>query len=380
MKELGLYIHIPFCASKCKYCSFNSYACKDDLQQEYIKALVKEIEYYKTKFAGREVTTVFIGGGTPSHLVKGGISTILSRVKSYFKLAKNCEITIEANPNSVNYQKALEWRSAGVNRVSIGFQTAKKSLLKKIGRIHTKKDLETAINHLRSVGFQNINVDLMIGLPTQRQKDVKMALNYVTKMGVTHVSAYTLILEEGTPLYDSVQKGEIKVPKEERVLAMYDYLKKYLHKRGFNRYEVSNFAQVGYECKHNLNCWSMQEYVGFGAGAHSYVGKMRYSNLEDPSEYIEHINKNGIAVETMEKLTAKEEFEEYVMLGLRKSKGINLKDLSKLYNVDLRIKKADIISKYLDMDLIKVNKNQLYVTDKGFNVLNRIILDLVYES
>ena len=378
MKQLGLYVHIPFCVSKCKYCSFNSYSGKDGLQTEYIKAIVKEIKTYKEKVKDREITTIFIGGGTPSHLMAGGISTILGAIRKIFKLSTDCEITIEANPNSLTYEKVQEWKSAGINRVSIGYQTSKNALLRRIGRTHSKGDIFTATKHLHAVGLDNINIDLMIGLPTQKQKDVKNALNMVLKCGANHVSAYTLILEEGTPLYNSVNKGEVKVPKEEKTLAMYNFLKKYLAKHGFSRYEVSNFSLPGHECKHNINCWDLQEYIGFGAGAHSYYDDYRYSNLDSIEEYIKSINTDKTAIETREKITLHEEFEEYVMLGLRKTNGINLEIIKDRYNIDLIKIKGDTINKYLSLNMLRLNNNQLTPTDEGFNVLNKIILDIVY--
>lgn len=378
MKELGLYIHIPFCVSKCKYCSFNSYSGKDGLQAEYIKAIVKEIKSYKEKVKDREITTIFIGGGTPSHLMAGGISTILGSIRKTFKLSEDCEITIEANPNSLTYEKAQEWKSVGINRVSVGYQTSKNSLLKRIGRTHNKSDIFSATEYLHSVGLNNINIDLMIGLPTQKQKDVKNALNIALKCGAKHVSAYTLILEEGTPLYISVNKGEVKIPKEEKTLAMYNFLKKYLAKHGFVRYEVSNFSILGHECKHNLNCWDLQEYIGFGAGAHSYYDDYRYSNLDSIEEYIKSINTDKTAIETREKITLHEEFEEYVMLGLRKTNGINLEIIKNRYNIDLIKIKGDIINKYVSLNLLALDDDHLFATDEGFNVLNKLILDIVY--
>lgn len=377
MKELGIYVHIPFCVSKCKYCSFNSFAGKDNLQADYLKAVVKEIEMQKPK-TNKKVSTIFIGGGTPSHFISGGISTIISTIKNTFDLTEDCEITVECNPNSVTYEKALEWKNAGVNRVSIGFQTSKNSILKRIGRTHNKNDLFIATNYLHSVGLDNINIDLMIGLPTQKQKDVKNALNIALKCGATHISAYTLILEECTPLFESVKSGEVKIPKEEKTLNMYNFLKKFLLKRGFFRYEVSNFSKAEYECKHNLNCWSLQEYIGIGAGAHGYVGKVRYSNFDDIVKYISAINDKNLPQETYEKLTKAEEIEEYIMLGLRKVKGINLNHLTSVYKYNLLEKKKDIIDKLISQNLIQIKDDYLFATDFGFNVLNHIILNLVY--
>ncbi len=377
MKELGIYIHIPFCVKKCKYCNFPSYPNMEEFQDEYIKALCEEIDINKDKYRKYSVTTVFIGGGTPSHLMAGGIATILSKLRQSFSIAEDAEISIEANPNSISLEKAYEWKNSGVNRVSVGLQTCKNNLLKLIGRVHTKQDYVKAMKTLQAVGFDNINTDLMLGLPAQKQSDVKVTLKYVVKNGCTHVSAYTLILEEGTPLYSEVQSGKVKLPKEEKVLAMYDYTKKHLEESGFERYEISNFAKPNKECRHNKNCWKMVDYVGFGAGAHSFVNGVRFSNFDTIPEYLSKL-KDGSAVETKETLSNQELFEEEVMLGLRLKEGISLSAIKDKYNIDLLKIKKDVIYKYIDIGLLQLTDNTLSATNAGFKVLNKLILDIVY--
>lgn len=377
MKELGIYIHIPFCLKKCKYCNFPSYPNMEEFQEEYIKALCEEIDINKDKYRKYSVTSVFIGGGTPSHLMAGGIATILSKLRQSFSIAEDAEISIEANPNSISLEKAYEWKNSGVNRVSVGLQTCKNNLLKLIGRVHTKQDYVKAMKTLQAVGFDNINTDLMLGLPAQKQSDVKVTLKYIVKNGCTHVSAYTLILEEGTPLYNEVQSGKVKLPKEEKVLAMYDYTKKHLEEFGFERYEISNFAKPNKECLHNKNCWKMVDYVGFGAGAHSFVNGVRFSNFDTIPEYLSKL-KDGSAVETKETLSNQELFEEEVMLGLRLKEGISLSAIKDKYNIDLLKIKKDVIYKYIDIGLLQLTDNTLSATNAGFKVLNKLILDIVY--
>lgn len=376
MKELGIYIHIPFCVKKCKYCNFNSYENMLDYQNEYLLALANEMEQYSPQAEEYTVTTIFVGGGTPSLLQNGAIATILSSIRKNFHISKSAEITIEANPNSVTLDKAYEWRHAGVNRVSIGLQSCKNNLLRLIGRVHNKSDYVKAMGFLRVAGFDNINTDIMIGLPAQKQSDVRSTLYQVLKLGSSHVSAYSLILEEDTPLYDEVQAGTVKLPKEEKTLAMYDYVHKFLTKSGLYRYEVSNFARPGKECRHNLNCWDMKDYMGFGAGAHSFFNGVRYSNFDHIPEYIQGVG-DGSAVETREKLSRTELLEETIMLGLRKSEGIKLGYIKKHFGMDLLMTKNEIIAKYIQLGLVKVENDYLSVTDDGMKVLNKIILDLV---
>lgn len=376
MREIGIYIHVPFCAKKCKYCNFNSYENALNLIDEYLLALTDEIKDYKDVADDAVVTTIFIGGGTPSLLQNGAVTTILNTIKNTYNVSKSAEITIEANPNSITLDKAYEWKQAGVNRVSVGLQTCKNNLLKVIGRIHNKADYVKAMQTLRTAGFDNINTDIMIGLPAQKQSDVKTTLSQVVRLGSAHVSAYCLILEEGTQLFDEVASGIVKLPKEEKTLAMYDFVFKYLEKHGLYRYEVSNFARPGRECRHNINCWDMKEYLGFGAGAHSYYDGVRYSNYDKIGDYIKGV-RDGSAVETREKLTKAEQLEETIMLGLRKTDGINLNYIKKHFGIDLRLTKHDILDKYERMGLVKLEINNLVVTPQGMHVLNKIILDFV---
>ena len=376
MKNIGIYIHFPFCKSKCKYCNFNSYANKNDLQLDYFKSLIKEINMYRN--SSINVDSVFIGGGTPSTMFNGCISTLISELRKNFNILPDAEITIEANPNSITKSKVIEWKDAGVNRVSVGLQSIKQSTLKLIGRTHTKQDYINSINAIKDGGIKNINTDCLIGLPRQKQSDVKKMLSLILKMQCTHVSVYSLILEEDTPLYKMVNSGEICLPSDEKTLGFYDFAYKYLKTHGYNRYEVSNFAREDCECRHNLNTWRLHEYLGFGAGAHGYFDNVRYNNISAIEQYITLLENNQKPIEKSENLTLQDKFEESVMLGLRTKDGIDLEYIKKEFDEDLLISKKSQIEYLLNNQLIEIQNNHLYATAEGFHVLNKIILDLVY--
>lgn len=376
MKKIGIYVHFPFCVQKCNYCNFNSYANKSELQLDYFQALLREIEMYSDS-KKIQIDSIFIGGGTPSAMFDGCISTVLSHIRKNFVLTQDCEITVEANPNSLSVTKCREWKESGVNRVSVGLQTTNPNALKIIGRVHGKKEYCDAITNLQSVGINNINTDCLIGLPRQKLSDVRRTLELVTKLGCSHISVYSLILEEDTPLYDMVRSGVVKLPKEEKTLGMYNFALKFLKEKGLVRYEVSNFARPGYECRHNMNTWRMHEYLGFGAGAHSYYDNVRYSNVENIEDYIYLITNKKVPVECREKLSKQEKVEETIMLGLRTTEGIDIADIKKTYGIDLRLVKKKQIENLLSLGLIKVVYDKISATDLGFTVLNKIIVELV---
>lgn len=343
--------------------------------EEYIRCVVSEIKHRATKDV--EVDTIYIGGGTPSFLINGGIATIISAIRANFNVLDNAEISIECNPNSVDYAKAKEWFDAGINRVSVGLQSVKSSLLNVMGRTHTKADFVKAIDTLKSVGFRNINVDIMIGIPKQKLSDVKQTLFTIEKLGITHVSCYSLILENGTPMQKLVESNELKEPKEEKTINMYSYVLNFLKKHNFNRYEVSNFALKGFECKHNVNTWHLHEYIGIGASAHGFFDRVRYANKSDLCEYIRDVSSNGLSIDYSENQTNLDIVEEYIMLGMRLKDGIDLKYLKNDLGYDLLNIKQKEIEKLKNLGLIDIVNDQLFATDSGFYVLNAIILELV---
>ncbi len=374
--NLGLYVHIPFCVSKCQYCNFYSIN-QLDYVNDYLVALIKEIERESAKYKDCNVDTIFIGGGTPSILPTGAVSLIINTIKNCYNVDTNCEITMESNPNSIDYTKAVSWKEAGVNRISVGLQTTSNRLLKLIGRAHTFEDYLNCMDILKKVGFNNINADIMLGLPSQKQGDVKTTLKYCFNLGITHISAYTLILEEDTQLYNRVVSGELKLPKEEKVVSMFDYVLKQTAEAGYKRYEVSNFAKDNYACKHNVNCWSMCNYVGFGCSAHSFFKTTRFNNISNVKDYIYNINNNISVVENSEVLDTLLLIEESVMLGLRMTKGVDLDRLKTLYNYDLLLDKSHEINDLKALGLIEYDTHYLWATTEGFYVLNQIILKLV---
>ena len=362
--KTGIYVHIPFCESKCFYCNFVSANYSAEIKEKYIEALFKEIETVSTK---RTIYSIFIGGGTPSVLDAELIVNLLEKIRSKFKISKNAEITIECNPNSLNYQKLKAYKKAGINRISIGIQSLDDGVLKLIGRRHNKSRAIQAIKMAKDVGFNNINVDLLIGIT--KNKTIDGDVLFLKKLGVTHISAYMLILEKDTALFEKVKNGTVKLLSEDESIEQYNEYLKTLRKYGFKRYEISNFCLKGFECKHNINYWECGEYYGFGVSAHSYIDGVRYFNTDNILKYLDNFNNK-----VYEKLTDKEKIEELIMLGLRMTKGVNLLSLKALgYNI-LENKNA---LKMLSLNLIKINKRRLYITYKNFGIANQIILKLI---
>lgn len=377
MKELGLYIHIPFCVSKCYYCNFTSFAGIDNLKSDYKNTIINEIIAFSDKAIDYTVTSVYIGGGTPSCFLSEGIKEIVDTIKLHYHLSKDVEISVEANPNSISTEKAKEWKSCGVNRVSIGLQSSDDKLLQLINRPHTKADYLNAISILKTYGFNNINTDIMLGLPSQKLSHIKDTLKLVLKTKIPHISAYSLILEEDTPMFKMVNDNKLTLPKEEEVVKMYDYVLKTLSNHKIKRYEVSNFAKTGKECRHNLNCWNMVEYVGFGVGANSYFEGDRWGNITDVKQYISNIHSNLSVEDFREHQTNEDLFDEYIMLKLRTSQGIDFDYIKNQYNKDLLKDKKNEIEMLKKHKLVKIKNNHLFATSKGFKILNQIILDLV---
>lgn len=293
MKELGIYVHIPFCAKKCLYCDFVSYENKKELIEKYVDALNIEISKCELpvniNLSEYEVSTIYIGGGTPSFINSKYIGKILENIKNKFKILESVEITIEINPGTVTKEKLQDYKNSEINRLSIGLQSTNDDILKQIGRIHTYEQFLQNYNIARQIGFKNINVDLMLALPNQTIEILDESIDKLVALNPEHISVYSLILEEETPLYNLVQKGKVVLINDELERNMYWNTKKKLEKSGYEHYEISNFAKKGYNSKHNTNCWEQKEYIGFGAAAHSYIQNVRYSNTVDVQEYIKNI-------------------------------------------------------------------------------------------
>ena len=369
-KEIGIYIHIPFCRRKCFYCDFVSFE-NEDKQEKYIEALIKEIEYWKEKNKDKKIKTIYMGGGTPSFINSKDIIKIIKKLEP----TEECkEITIEVNPGTVNKEKLLDYKNVGINRVSIGLQSTKNELLHEIGRIHNFDEFMKTYHLVKEVGFKNVNVDLMIGLPNQTLKDVEDSLKEIVKLNVNHVSVYSLIIEEGTKLYTKINNGELKLPEEELERKMYWKVKRYLEIKGYKHYEISNFSKEGYESKHNINCWNQKEYKGLGLAAHSYINDIRFSNICDLNSYIENIEKGNfeknIVIEER-KQTKEEKQKEYMLLGLRKIDGIKITDFENKFNVSINIFKNEI-EKLLDEKLIVKNNECIKLSNKGIDLANMV--------
>ncbi|MCI8352537.1 MAG: radical SAM family heme chaperone HemW [Clostridia bacterium] len=338
-KELGIYVHIPFCAKKCYYCDFISFPNKKEMIKDYIEALKKEIEYVRidalNSIENPEITTIYIGGGTPSFIESKYIVDIIKTIKENFVICKEAEITLEVNPGTVTKEKLQVYKKSGVNRLSIGLQSTNNNLLKQIGRIHTYEQFIDTYNLARGVGFKNINVDLMLALPNQTINVLEDSVQKVIDLKPEHISVYSLILEAGTKLYDLVKNKELNLLDDELEREMYWKVKKKLEQSGYNHYEISNYAKYGCESKHNMNCWEQEEYIGIGLAAHSYVNGIRYSNTEDIDEYINtyKLGKNVKDIITIhEKQNSIDKQKEYMILGLRKIEGVKISSFKNRFN------------------------------------------------
>ena len=376
MKELGIYIHIPFCKQKCYYCDFVSYANKEEKIQEYIKCLQKEIGIESEKYKNEEyeITTIYIGGGTPSFIDASYIERIINTIKQNYKLYENPEITIEVNPGTTNEEKIKKYKDIGINRISIGLQTTKDNLLKQIGRIHTYEEFLKCYQIVQKIGIDNINVDLMLGLPNQTLEDLKESLREVINLKPNHISLYSLILEENTVLENKVSKNELELPSEDIERKMYWETKKILEQNGYIHYEISNFAKKEYESKHNLNCWNQKEYLGFGVAAHSYIKNKRYCNTNNIEEYIKNVQNGKILnnrkiCEIQNKI---EEQKEYMLLGLRKIQGIDIQEFkNKFIDNPIYIFHKEL-EKLVNEDLIEIDLNKIKLTSKGLDFANLV--------
>ena len=371
MEELGIYIHIPFCKQKCFYCDFCSFANKNEMQGKYVETVINEIKNitHKEKYT---VTTIYLGGGTPSILNPDYIKSILQEIKSSFEILDDAEITIEINPGTVNEEKLKKYKEYGINRLSIGLQSANDKILKKIGRIHDYKQFEETFFYARKCGFKNINVDLMIGLPTQAVEDVKQTLEKIIQKNPEHISVYSLIIEEGTIIEKLINENKLQLPDEETERIMYWTVVNELKENGYNQYEISNFSKKTYESKHNTNCWKQKQYIGLGTSAHSYLNKKRYSNTNNIEEYIKNIQENNISknMTIHEEQTEESTMNEYMLLGLRMIQGININEFKQKFKIDPTIKYKETLEKLQKENLIQITKTSIKLTKQGIDFGN----------
>lgn len=376
MKDLALYIHIPFCKQKCFYCDFPSYASKESLMDEYVDALIKEL---KEKTKDKVFNTIFIGGGTPSYLTLELLYKLLHEIEKVQK-TKKYEFTIECNPGTLEEDKLKAMKKLGVTRLSFGLQAIQNNFLKNIGRIHSFEQFKSNLSKARQIGFKNINVDLMFGLPNQKIDDWKESLKTIANLNLEHISAYSLIIEEDTAFYSMYEKGLLKLPSEDEEREMYKITKDILSEYGYHQYEISNYAKEGYECEHNKIYWECKDYIGVGSSSSSFYKDKRISNLRGVEEYINAINSNNEVEEVVYKNSIKDNIEEFMFMGLRMIKGIEKKEFFYRFNQDIYSIYGDVIDKNKSIGLIEDDGERVFLTDKGIELSNFVMCEFLLEK
>ncbi len=379
-KPLSIYIHIPFCVRKCLYCDFLSGPAEEDTKNRYVERLLEEIRQEAAKYDSYEVHTIFLGGGTPSLLPASAVERILKAVASVFLMQEECEITIEVNPGTVTAEKLISYRQMGINRISIGLQSADNEELQLLGRIHTYEDyLNTYENAIKS-GFNNINIDLMSAIPKQTLQSYQETLNKVLSLNPqpAHISAYSLIIEEGTPFYDNTPP----LPDEETERELYKITNDILSKAGYQRYEISNYAKSGYQCAHNKEYWKRGDYVGFGIGAASLIDNVRFKNTENMESYL-----SGRDVrEDVQTLSVEEQMEEYMFLGLRLTEGIQEEDFKATFGRTIEEIYPGVVEKFVKQGLLsykpgdKPGAGCIALTDYGLDVSNVVMAEFLLSD
>ena len=393
-KTLELYVHIPFCVKKCSYCDFLSFPADERTQGEYTQALLKEIAYYGKQMKEYTVTTIFIGGGTPSWLHENRMLDILKSIDTNFQVSREAEITMECNPGTLTLEKLKKYYDAGVNRLSIGLQSADDNELKLLGRIHTFSQFLKTYEMAREVGFKNLNVDLISGIPYQTAEKFLKTLKTVVRLKPEHISAYSLIVEEGTPFYEEYRADVNRqrqgmptsfLPNEDEVYRIYKTTQKFLTDMGYGQYEISNFARNGYECKHNIGYWTRENYLGVGIGAASLMENVRYSNTTDIYEYIKGADEicektfeqeNGTFVTgtnlhgSAERVSRKAQMEEYMFLGLRMKEGVTREGFLQAVGVPIEGVYHEVIEHLKKEELLETTEGRIKLTDKGMDLSN----------
>lgn len=384
--QKGIYIHIPFCISKCIYCDFCSAPADDAVKERYVEALCLEIKAAGAQAAEngdeRRISTIFFGGGTPSILPPRLFVRIMGAVRNAFIVAQDAEITVECNPGTLTDEKLETYRRMGVNRLSIGLQSPDNAELSALGRIHTYEQFEESYHAARRAGFDNINIDIMSAIPHQTVAGYEKNLKKIIELAPEHISAYSLIVEEGTPLYDMVERsGETLLPSEDEDREMYALTKKILSDAGYLRYEISNYAKPGFECRHNMSYWERTDYLGFGVAAASllkkstcYPASRRFTNTFDLTAYL----KNPIGNHSEEQLlTQGDEMEEFMFLGLRMMQGISKEQFHMTFGRSFDEVYGDIAKKQQEQGLIKCDEDRLWLTDIGIDISNTVMAEYI---
>lgn len=370
--SMEIYIHIPFCIRKCDYCDFLSGPSGPEEQADYVQALLREIQAVE-EGEGRSVSSIFIGGGTPSVLDERLLGDILREIRNRFKMEEDAEITIEVNPGTANIGKLQAYREMGINRLSIGLQSPEDRELKILGRIHNYGQFLETYQEARTVGFDNINIDLMSAIPDQTYEGWVKNLRTVAELEPEHISAYSLIVEEGTPF----AARKLNLPDEDTEYNMYEATAQILKEYGFEQYEISNYARKGRECRHNVGYWTRQDYLGFGLGASSLYGKERFANTADMKKYLEN-SKNPEKIREKEpSLTREDEMAEFMFLGLRMTKGISKADFQRCFGCTIESVYGEVLEKYESMELLLEKDGRIFLSREGIHVSNSIMAEFL---
>lgn len=376
---MELYIHIPFCIRKCAYCDFLSFPSSEQDRQSYVKALLEEINQEPE---GGDVTTIFFGGGTPSILPGEDIRRIMDALREKYRLEPGAEITLEANPGTLTEEKLAAWRAAGINRLSMGLQSAENAELRTLGRIHTWEEFLEGYGMARRAGFQNINIDLMSALPGQSIRTWQHTLEKTAALEPEHISAYSLIIEEGTPFYEKyaeeVRRREAGLdcaflPSEEEERQMYYDTDRILKEWGYHRYEISNYAREGKECRHNCGYWRRENYRGFGLGASSLMHEVRFRNTADLAKYLRH----DFSREDEEQLSISSQMEEFMFLGLRLTSGISIEDFEKKFSCTYEEVYGEVTGKLEAKKLLRRENQRIFLTEQGIDVSNYVLAEFL---
>ena len=374
----GLYIHIPFCRQKCFYCDFPSFAGKEAWMERYISALCREIaEKRELSADAGEAATVYAGGGTPTALPRELLVRVLETVREHIPVRENAEITIEANPGTVDAEYLRVLRKAGANRISFGVQSFSDVLLRRIGRIHSPEEAQDAVRLARSAGFRNISLDLMYGLPGQTMKDLEESIAAACSLEPQHISIYGLQVEEGTVFARQQSMGKLVLPPEELAEEMYDYMTDSLPAHGYRRYEISNFAREGFESRHNLGYWQDIPYLGCGAAAHSYWENRRWNHPQDPTEYMTAVERGEPLIRNEESLSRETAMEEFCFLALRTVKGIDKQSFQNKFQCTLESVYSSVIRRMKEQKLLEETENQIRLTQSGMKFGNVVFREFI---
>lgn len=379
-KRLGIYIHIPFCLKKCYYCDFLSAPAKSEKMEQYFFALKEEISGYRKLEALYSVQSIFLGGGTPTFPSGEWIAQVLEKIQEVFSVEERAEITIECNPETVDRKKLRIYREAGVNRISFGLQSADDEELKRLGRVHTYKRFLEAFLAAREVGFLNCNVDLMSGLPGQTLDRWEDTVNKVVALNPEHISAYSLMVEEGTRFYEMEKAGMLFLPDEEEERRMYKRTVQLLEEAGYHRYEISNYAKPNMECRHNMIYWTRQEYLGLGLGASSYMDEVRFRNSSNFEEYLRNRKDPNRLHTEVERLTLANQMEEFMFLGLRRMEGVTKAEFLRTFGSSIETIYGKTIKKWEREGYLESDKDRIWLTQQGIDISNVILADFLLEE